>query len=68
MSAKQYVEEIFQALQGLPVDKLAKVRDLAVALKVENSTEAIEYCDEWTEEDMRDFSAHCRDYANKTIE
>ena len=55
MSAKQYVEEVFRLFRDRQLTNWQKVRDLAVALKVENPTEAIDYCDEWTEEDMRFF-------------
>ncbi len=68
MSVKQYVEEIFQALQGLPAEKLAKVRDLALALKEENAADDVDIDDAWTDEDLRDFTAMSCDYANETIE
>jgi hypothetical protein len=49
--------EILDALKTLPSEKIAEVRDFAVFLRERyGRSEIIDESDEWTEEDLRDFS------------
>jgi len=53
--------EIMNALDGLPTEKVAEVRDFVMFLRERygsqpESVETNDYSDEWTEEDLRDLS------------
>jgi hypothetical protein len=66
MSAKQCVDDILLALQKLPVEKLAEVRDFVLSLKNQaqpTSDPLAEYS--WTEEELQQLSAAVLEYGNK---
>ncbi len=52
--------EIMNALDSLPTEKVAEVRDFVMFLREryakEGAVETIDYNDEWSDEDLRDFS------------
>ncbi len=52
--------EIINALNSLPTEKVAEVRDFILFLREhygkKGAVETIDYSDEWTEEDLRDLS------------
>ncbi len=51
--------EIVNALNSLPTEKVAEVRDFVLFLRerygVKEAVETIDYSDEWSDEDLRDF-------------
>ncbi len=52
--------EIINALNSLPTEKVAEVRDFILFLRErygkKGAVKTIDYSDEWTEEDLRDLS------------
>ncbi len=52
--------EIINALNSLPTEKVAEVRDFILFMRErygkKGAVETIDYSDEWTEEDLRDLS------------
>ena len=53
--------EILQALKNLPPEKINQVRDFVVFLQYQyGKSQLIDESDEWTDEDLRDFTASSR--------
>jgi hypothetical protein len=53
--------EILQALKTLPPDKVSEVRDFVVFLQYQyKKTQNIDESDEWTNDDLSDFTASSR--------
>lgn len=53
--------EILQALKNLPPEKVSQVRDFVVFLEHQYSkSQMIDESNEWTDEDLRDFTASSR--------
>jgi len=49
--------EIVNVLKTLPPDRISEVKDFALFLRERyGTTETIDYSDEWTDEDLKDFS------------
>jgi len=52
--------EIINALNSLPTEKVAEVRDFVMFLRErygeKEAVGAIDYSDEWSDEDLKDFS------------
>lgn len=66
MSETQTVE-IIDAIKSLPTEKIAEVRDFVMFLRErygeKEKTDATDYSDEWTDEDLRDATNFSADYA-----
>lgn len=61
MSISVEKTEILQILSGLPPDKVIEVRDFVHFLQSQHQkSQAIDESDEWTDEDLRDFTASSR--------
>ena len=59
--------EIMDVLRALPSEKLVEVKDFAVFLKERyGDADIVDYSDEWTDEDLRDFSAASFAYFEKS--
>lgn len=59
--------EIVSALKSLPSEKIAEVRDFVMFLRERyGETEILDESDEWTDEDLKDFSFASFDYFEKT--
>lgn len=53
--------EILQALKTLPPEKVNEVRDFVVFLQYQyKKSQTIDESDEWTDEDLKDFTASSR--------
>jgi hypothetical protein len=53
--------EILQVLKKLPPEKVVEVRDFAVFLQSQyEKSQTIDESDEWTDEDLQDFTASSR--------
>jgi hypothetical protein len=53
--------EILQALKNLPPEKVSQVRDFVVFLQSQyDKSRLIDESDEWTDEDLRDFTTSSR--------
>jgi len=59
--------EIINALNSLPTEKVSEVRDFVLFLRERygKPVEAIDYSDEWTEEDLRDAAVASINYADE---
>ncbi len=68
MSTKQLVKDIIDVLQALPTEKIRELREFAFSLQRQCAGKPIDDSTEWTDEDLRDFSAAAADYANRTAE
>lgn len=61
MDIKVETTEIIQVLNGLPPDKISEVRDFVNFLQSQyQKSQVIDDSDEWSEEDLRDFTASSR--------
>ena len=61
MISETQTVEILQALKNLPPEKISQVRDFAVFLQHQyGKSPTIDESDEWTDEDLRDFTTSSR--------
>lgn len=68
LQLKAHIEEVIQTMVKLPPEKVVELQDFARFLKERYGKDhAIDYSTEWTDEDLRDFTAACCDYANETM-
>ena len=57
MLTEKQVEEILQALNQLPSEKVEEARDFILFLQSQYGQQMIDESDAWTDEDLRDFTA-----------
>lgn len=58
MLTEEHAQEILHALETLPSEKVAEVRDFALFLQTRyGRTAQIDESDEWSDEDLRDFTS-----------
>ncbi len=57
--------EVIRAMRGLPPEKIDEVKDFVLFLR--DKYVDVDYSDEWTDEDMRDFAAASALYFEATL-
>lgn len=57
--------EVIQAMRGLPPEKVDEVKDFVFFLR--DKYVDVDYSDEWSDEDMRDFAAASAQYFEASI-
>lgn len=58
MLNEEQIEEILQALNSLPLEKVAEARDFIMFLQAQNKRNFhLDESDVWTDEDLRDVSS-----------
>lgn len=60
MLTETETEEILQVLSELPPEKIAEVKDFAEFLHSRENAQEVDESDEWSDEDLRDFTASSR--------
>ena len=61
MTTTVETSEILRVLEGLPPDKVIEVRDFVNFLQSQyQQSQIVDDSDEWSDEDLRDFSASSR--------
>lgn len=67
MTDTQTIELLDTAVRSLPAERIDEVKDFAIFLKERYArAEIIDYSDEWSDEDYRDFSAASLAYFEQT--
>ena len=66
MMSRDQAEEILRLLNSLPDEKIQEVKDFALFLKSRYG-QPVDESTEWTDEDLRDWTASSLNYADENL-